>query len=147
MKFDCKYDEMLNIGKIKPHPKNNNKHTKEQLSKFCEIISKKGVWRVPLIVSKKSGYLVSGHLRLQAAKELKLPKLPVVYQDFKNEADEYQFLTFDNEIARWAELDPKYCDVIIKRWQEFTGNHAILEGTKTRFDDLDDVKLKKALKR
>ena len=31
--------------------------------------------------------------------------LPVIFQDFKNEAEEYQFLTFDNEIARWSELD------------------------------------------
>jgi len=48
---------------------------------------------------------VSGHLRLQVAKNLGLKELPVVYQDFKTEADEYQFLTFDNEIARWASLD------------------------------------------
>ncbi len=27
------------------------------------------------------------------------------------------------------ELDPKYCDVIIKRWEEFTGKQAILEST------------------
>jgi len=27
------------------------------------------------------------------------------------------------------ELDPKYCDVIVKRWQEFTGNEATLETT------------------
>jgi len=25
------------------------------------------------------------------------------------------------------ELDPKYCDVIIKRWEEFTGKEAVLE--------------------
>ena len=28
------------------------------------------------------------------------------------------------------ELDPKYCDVIIKRWQDFTGNDATLDGKK-----------------
>ena len=27
------------------------------------------------------------------------------------------------------ELDPKYCDVIIRRWEEFTGKQAILEST------------------
>jgi DNA modification methylase len=27
------------------------------------------------------------------------------------------------------ELDPKYCDVIIKRWQDFTGQEAVLEST------------------
>jgi DNA modification methylase len=30
------------------------------------------------------------------------------------------------------ELDPKYCDVIIKRWQDFTGKQAVhLESGKT----------------
>ena len=28
--------------------------------------------------------------------------------------------------ARLMELDPKYCDVIIKRWEDFTGNQAVL---------------------
>ena len=30
------------------------------------------------------------------------------------------------------ELDPKYCDVIVKRWQDFTGKTAILENDDTR---------------
>lgn len=34
------------------------------------------------------------------------------------------------------ELDPKYCDVIIKRWQDFTGQEAILESDGTKFNDL-----------
>jgi DNA modification methylase len=29
--------------------------------------------------------------------------------------------------ARLIELEPKYCDVIIRRWQEFTGQEAKLE--------------------
>jgi DNA modification methylase len=39
-------------------------------------------------------------------------------------------------IARLMELDPKYCDVIIKRWQDFTGQHATLEATGQSFDEL-----------
>lgn len=31
--------------------------------------------------------------------------------------------------ARLMELDPRYCDVIVKRWQQFTGKTAKLEGT------------------
>lgn len=37
--------------------------------------------------------------------------------------------------ARLMELDPKYCDVIIKRWQDFTGQKAELEDG-TSFDDV-----------
>ena len=31
--------------------------------------------------------------------------------------------------CRMMELDPKYCDVIVKRWQDFTGKTAVLEST------------------
>jgi site-specific DNA-methyltransferase (adenine-specific) len=32
-----------------------------------------------------------------------------------------------NRKARLMELDPRYCDVIVKRWEDFTGKKAILE--------------------
>ena len=34
-----------------------------------------------------------------------------------------------NRDCRMMELDPKYCDVIIKRWQDFTGKEAVNEQT------------------
>lgn len=34
------------------------------------------------------------------------------------------------------ELDPKYCDVIINRWQTLTGKEAVLESTGDKFNDL-----------
>jgi site-specific DNA-methyltransferase (adenine-specific) len=38
--------------------------------------------------------------------------------------------------ARLMELDPKYCDVIIKRWQDFAGQQATLEATGQTYDEL-----------
>ena len=35
--------------------------------------------------------------------------------------------------ARLMELDPRYCDVIVKRWQQFTGKTATLEGSGESF--------------
>ena len=40
--------------------------------------------------------------------------------------------------ARLMELDPKYCDVIVKRWQDFTGKKATLESNGKTFDELKD---------
>ena len=62
-------------------------------------------FREPLTISNMSGFLVCGHGRLDAAELLGLEKIPVIYQDFENEAMEYQHLIGENEIARWAELD------------------------------------------
>lgn len=39
-------------------------------------------------------------------------------------------------IARLMELDPKYCDVIVRRWQDFTGQQATLEATGQTFDEV-----------
>ena len=37
--------------------------------------------------------------------------------------------------ARLMELDPKYCDVIVKRWQDYTGQQAIHAETDRPFDE------------
>ena len=42
--------------------------------------------------------------------------------------------------ASLMELDPKYCDVIVKRWQDFTGKKAILEVTGQTFDEVSSGK-------
>jgi len=39
-------------------------------------------------------------------------------------------------INRSMELDPRYCDVIVKRWQDFTGKKATLESNGKTFDEL-----------
>tara|TARA_R100001443_G_scaffold25784_3_gene38842 strand:- start:15475 stop:16698 length:1224 start_codon:yes stop_codon:yes gene_type:complete len=36
--------------------------------------------------------------------------------------------------ARLMELDPRYCDVIVKRWEDFTGNTAICHPAASHFD-------------
>jgi len=38
--------------------------------------------------------------------------------------------------ARLIELEPKYCDVIVRRWQDFSGKRAVLEGDGRPFQEL-----------
>ncbi len=40
----------------------------------------------------------------------------------------------DHRHARLMELDPAYCDVIVKRWEDFTGNTAICEPSAAHFE-------------
>lgn len=41
--------------------------------------------------------------------------------------------------SRLMELDPKYCDVIVTRWQDFTGKQAIHEATSKTFDEIKNA--------
>jgi len=41
-----------------------------------------------------------------------------------------------NRNAFLMELDPKYVDVIVKRWQDFTGKEAVLESTDQTFNEV-----------
>lgn len=43
-----------------------------------------------------------------------------------------------NRVARLMELEEKYCDVIVRRWQELTGKEAILESSGELFNALVD---------
>jgi ParB-like chromosome segregation protein Spo0J len=44
-----------------------------------------------------------------------------------------------NRDCRMMELDSKYCDVIIKRWQDFTGKDAIYEPTGQTYQEMANV--------
>jgi DNA modification methylase len=43
-----------------------------------------------------------------------------------------------NRHCRMMELDPAYCDVIVKRWEDFTGNTAVCIPSETHFNDAGD---------
>src|SRR5690606_23163546 len=43
--------------------------------------------------------------------------------------------------ARLMELDPKYVDVIVTRWQDFTGRAATLDGDNSTFGDVKAARL------
>lgn len=41
--------------------------------------------------------------------------------------------------CRMMELDPRYCDVIVRRWQDWTGRKAHRDGDDLQFDELVPV--------
>jgi DNA modification methylase len=40
-----------------------------------------------------------------------------------------------NRKSRLMEIDPKYADCIVRRWEQYTGKHAMLEGADQTFED------------
>lgn len=104
MKFDCAHDELVELHKLQPNPKNANKHPEKQIKLLAKIIDYQGQ-RNPIVVSKRSGFIVSGHGRLEAIKSLGWEKAAVDFQDFENEAQEYAHMIADNKIQELAEHD------------------------------------------
>lgn len=106
IEIKCKVEnfKLVPVDQIKPNPRNNNRHSIEQFEILKRIIIAHG-FREPLTISNQSGFLNCGHLRLEVAKDLNMKEVPVIYQDFASEAEEYQHMTADNEVQRLSELD------------------------------------------
>lgn len=104
IKVHCAYDEMVDITRLVPNPRNPNQHSDRQIELLAKIIEHQG-WRAPITVSKRSGFIVRGHGRLMAAELLGLDEVPVDYQDYANEAEEWADLIADNRLAELSEID------------------------------------------
>ena len=102
----CAHDAIVAIEKLIPNPKNPNTHPDAQIQALGRIIRQTSR-RAPITVSKRSGFIVKGHGRLAAAKLEGLTEVPVDYQNYTNEAEEYADLVADNRIAELAEIDNK----------------------------------------
>lgn len=64
------------------------------------------------------------------------PTKKIVYDAFGGSGSTLISCEKTNRHARLMELNPKYCDVIVKRWQDFTGKKATLESTGQLFDEV-----------
>lgn len=103
IQIHCKYDVLLDPKELKPHPRNKNRHPKEQVERIKKVFAYQGI-RKACVVSNRSGFMTTWHGRLLAAKEMKI-KVPVVYQDYESEDQEAADLNADNSLAMWAEFD------------------------------------------
>ena len=98
----CAHDELVDVVNLIPNPRNPNKHGDKQVAMLAKIIRHQG-WRAPIVVSNRSGFVVAGHGRLEAARLLNVQIVTVNRQDFATEADEWAHLIADNRIAELAE--------------------------------------------
>lgn len=100
----CSHDEIVNIEKAIPNPKNPNHHPKDQVELLGGIIESTG-WRQPITISNRSGFIVKGHGRLMAAVFKGWKQVPVDYQEYASEAEEWADLIADNRLAELSTID------------------------------------------
>lgn len=113
----CAHDDVVPIADLRPNPKNPNTHPEKQIELLAKIIKTQG-WRNPIVVSERSGLMTKGHARLLAAKFLKLDAVPVDYQRYDSDAQEYEDMIADNRIAELAEIDKDLTADLLSKLKE-----------------------------
>lgn len=104
---NCSYSKMVDVHKLVVNPKNPNKHPDKQIEMLAKIIDYQGM-RSPIVVSQRSGFVTKGHCRLSALKLLNWSKVPVDYQEYESEAQEFADMIADNKIAELADHDDNF---------------------------------------
>ena len=113
----CAHTTLIDPNTLKPNPANPNRHSAHQIALLASIIQEQG-WRNSITLSKRSGMIVRGHGRLEAALLIGCETVPVDEQDYASEAEELADLLADNRLAELAELDEDELKRLLKSIQE-----------------------------
>lgn len=127
----CAHSRIVPITDMVPNPRNPNTHPTKQVELLAKILDFQG-WRLPIVVSNRSGFITRGHGRLLAARVLELGVVPVDFQDYETEAQEWADLVADNRIAELSTMDATALKDIVEELD--TGE---LDLEVTGFDDND----------
>ena len=140
----CAYTEMVATDSLVENPRNPNKHPESQIIALAKIILHQG-WRNPIVVSKRSGFVIKGHGRLLAARMLGEESVPVDYQEYASEAAEWADMVADNKIAELSSIDEHELNALIRELDgqidlELTGfNEGELNDILAQAEDLSDI--------
>lgn len=104
MQIQAKEIKLVPLSEIKLNVNNRNRHPPDQIDRIVEIIKYQG-FRRPGTISNQTGFLVCGEGRYLAAKKMGLKEMPIMFQDYESEDQEYADGIADNAVDKWAELD------------------------------------------
>jgi len=100
----CSYDKLIHIDELHLNPDNPNEHPELQITLLAQVMKTNGVRR-PIRVSTRTGLVTAGHGQILSSRVNGWDYLPVDFQDYKNEADEFNDVVADNSIAQMSKLD------------------------------------------
>lgn len=140
MKVHCTFTELRPVESLVENPRNPNKHTPRQIELLAKLLGYHG-WRHPITVSKRSGFIITGHARLAAAKLNGWEKVPVDVQDYENEADEFAHMVADNKIQELSFNDDSFMLQNLKELELEDLDFDLLAMPDLSFDNVDEVEL------
>lgn len=118
------------LNELKPAPYNPRRASKTEFAALKRSLKKFG-WAEPIVVNKRSGFIVGGHMRMLAAVELGMTDAPVVYVDLDEKAEKSLNIAL-NKIS--GEFDE---DMLSELLMELDGE--MLELTGFTEDELHDL--------
>jgi len=114
----CAHTGMADPRQLRPNPQNPKRHGKRKVALYAKII-KEGGWRRAIVVSQRSGLIVSGHGAQLAALQLGLPKVPIDKQQFPSAEAEKAAMLADNWLAEsMADYDQELIAEIVDELRE-----------------------------
>ena len=127
--------EIWPIDRLIPYSRNPRKND-AAVNRMCSSIREFG-FKIPCLV-RSSGEVVDGHLRLKAARELRMAEIPVILCDEWSEAQVKAFRLMVNQSATWAEWDDELLAAELQQLQDL---HFDLDLTGFNSDEIDQYLL------
>jgi hypothetical protein len=104
--------EVVDIGSLRPHPRNYRRHPKEQLEHIAESLRRHGFYRN--VVIAEDGTILAGHGVVEAAKSIGLERVPVIRMPLKfDDPSALKVLAGDNELTRFADNDDRALSMLL----------------------------------
>jgi hypothetical protein len=121
------------IDRLVPYPRNPRKND-AAVDRMCASIREFG-FKCP-VLARSDGEVVDGHLRLKAAKKLRITEVPVILCDEWSEAQVKAFRLMVNRSVTWADFDDELLALELKEL-----NEADFDLSLTGFDtkEIDDL--------
>jgi hypothetical protein len=97
--------EYLPPSNLQPHAHNARKHSQRQITRLKAVINEFGFTN-PILVDEHLN-VIAGHARLEAAKSLRLEKVPCLRLEHLSEAQKTALVLADNKLGDMSHFDPE----------------------------------------
>lgn len=110
--------ELVELGKLKPHPRNYRSHPDDQLEHIVQSIKEHGIYRN--VVTAKNMTILAGHGVVEACRKMGLKEIPVIRLPVDpNSKQALKILAGDNEVSRLGVIDERALMEILKEVKDY----------------------------